>query len=67
MCVMASHKYAFAYIKNVTKSEGGKGKGQRRVSMIWRNEIKLCFNLGQGERRQENEGTNDEDAYEGTL
>jgi len=30
MCVMASHKYAFAYIKNATKSEGGKGKGQRR-------------------------------------
>ena len=27
MCVMASHKYMFAYIKNVTKSEGGKGKG----------------------------------------
>jgi len=28
MCVMASHKYAFAYIKNVTKSNGGRGKGK---------------------------------------
>ena len=46
MCVMASHKYAFAYIKNATKSEGGKGKGQRRVSMILRNEIKLYVYQG---------------------
>jgi len=28
MCVMASHKYAFAYIKNVTKEEEGRGKGK---------------------------------------
>ena len=65
MCVMASHKYVFAYIKNVTKSEGKRIKKGKHDLEEWN--TKLYVYLGQGERRQENEGTNDEDAYEGTL